>query len=80
MAAAGASGPGRSLRLSALAAVFGVVAIVLAFTTIGQPVWAAVAMAFVAVLASLAAGTGPIGAALGSSVCSPTCSPSPSGS
>lgn len=66
VAAAGASGPPPiALRLSGLAAVFGLVAAGLAFGTAGHPVWAALAMAAVAIAATVATGTGPIGAALG---------------
>lgn len=66
VAAAGASGPsGIARRVALLAAGSGLVLTVVAFATGNDPVWAALAMAAVAVLTSVAAAAGPLGAALG---------------
>jgi hypothetical protein len=66
VAGAGSSGPPRvALRLAGLVAVAGLLATWAAFLSVGHPVWAAVGMAIVAVLTSLAVGTGPAGAAVG---------------
>jgi hypothetical protein len=66
VAAAGAAGPsGISRRLALIAAALGLVLTVVAFATGNHPVWAALAMAAVAVLTSLAAAAGPLGGLLG---------------
>lgn len=66
VAAVGASGPSRvAVRLAAFAALVSVMFIVAAFACAGHPWWAALSMAAVAVLTSVGAGTGPVGAAVG---------------
>ena len=66
VAAAGSVGPsGISRRLALFAAGGGFVLTVVAFATGDRPVVAALAMAAVALLTSLAAAAGPLGAALG---------------
>jgi hypothetical protein len=66
VAAAGSSGPSLiSRRVALITAVLGLVLTAIAFATGGRPVWAAVAMAAVAVLTSLGAAAGPLGAVLG---------------
>jgi hypothetical protein len=66
VAAAGSMGPsGIARRLTVVAAGLSLVLTFVAFATGNDPVWAGIAMAAVAVLTSLAAAAGPIGAALG---------------
>jgi MFS family permease len=66
IAAAGSGGPsGISRRVALVAAGSGLVLTVVAFATGDHPVWAALAMAAVALLTSLAAAAGPLGALLG---------------
>jgi len=66
VAAAGSGGPSGVARRVALAAAgSGLVLTVVAFATGSHPVWAALAMAAVALVTSLAAAAGPLGAVLG---------------
>src|SRR5262245_29643622 len=66
VAAAGSMGPsGISRRVALIAAALSLVLTIVAFATGDDPVWAAIAMAVVAVLTSVAAAAGPLGAALG---------------
>ena len=66
VAASGSAGPsGISRRIALVSAALALVLTVVAFATGGEPVWAALAMAAVAVLTSLAAAAGPLGALLG---------------
>lgn len=66
VAGAGAAGPSKvAVRLAAFTAVVAVASIFCATALTGRPVWAALAMAAVAVLTSVAAATGPVGAVLG---------------
>jgi hypothetical protein len=66
VAAAGSGGPSLiSRRVALITAALGLVLTAIAFATGGRPVWAAVAMAAVAVLTSLGAAAGPLGAVLG---------------
>ena len=66
VAASGSGGPsGISRRVALVTAVAGLALTVVAFATGNHPVWAALAMAAVAVLTSLAAAAGPLGALLG---------------
>jgi hypothetical protein len=66
VAASGSAGPsGISRRVALVAAGVGFVAMTAAFATGNDPVWAALAMAAVALLTSLAAAAGPLGALLG---------------
>ena len=66
VAASGSSGPSSVSRQVALvAAGVGFVLMAVAFATGDDPVWAALAMAAVALLTSLAAAAGPLGALLG---------------
>lgn len=66
VAAAGSGGPSAiSRRVALITAALGLVLTAIAFGTGGHPVWAAVAMAAVAVLTSLGAAAGPLGAVLG---------------
>ena len=67
VAGAGASGPSRvAVRLAFFMACVAVAAVFVAFATAGLPLLAALGMAAVAVLTSVAAGSGRVGAALGS--------------
>jgi hypothetical protein len=75
VAAAGSGGPSLiSRRVALITAVLGLVLTAIAFATGDRPVWAAVAMAAVAVLTSLGAAAGPLGRSSASSSRSPTCS------
>jgi MFS family permease len=66
VAIAGSAGPSAiSRRVALIAAVSGLVLTVVAFATGNRPIWAALAMAAVALLTSLAAAAGPLGAVLG---------------
>lgn len=66
VAAAGSGGPsGVARRVALLTAACSLVLTVVAFATGNRPVWAALAMAVVALLTSLAAAAGPLGAVLG---------------
>jgi len=66
VAASGSGGPSAiSRRVALVSAVLGLVLTVIAFATGNNPVWAAIAMAAVALLTSLAAAAGPLGALLG---------------
>ena len=66
VAASGSGGPsGISRRVALVAAGVGFVLMAVAFATGNDPVWAALAMAAVALLTSLAAAAGPLGALLG---------------
>ena len=66
VAASGSGGPsGISRRVALIAAGSGLILTVVAFATGDRPVWAALAMAAVALLTSLAAAAGPLGALLG---------------
>jgi hypothetical protein len=66
VAAAGSGGPSLiSRRVALITAALGLVLTAIAFATGDRPVWAAVAMAAVAVLTSLGAAAGPLGAVLG---------------
>jgi MFS family permease len=66
VAAAGSGGPsGISRRVAVIGAGLALVLTVVAFATGNRPVWAALAMAAVALLTSLAAAAGPLGALLG---------------
>jgi hypothetical protein len=66
VAAAGSGGPsGVARRVALVTAAGSLVLTVVAFATGTRPVWAAVAMAAVALLTSLAAAAGPLGAVLG---------------
>ena len=66
VAAAGSGGPsGVARRVALLTAAGSLVLTVVAFATGTRPVWAALAMAAVALLTSLAAAAGPLGAVLG---------------
>jgi hypothetical protein len=66
VAAAGSGGPSAiSRRVALITAALGLVLIAIAFGIGGHPVWAAVAMAAVALLTSLGAAAGPLGAVLG---------------
>ena len=66
VAASGSAGPsGIARRVALVSAVLGLVLTVIAFATGNDPVWAAIAMAAVALLTSLAAAAGPLGALLG---------------
>ncbi len=66
VAAAGSAGPsGISRRLALLTAGLGLVFTAVAFGTGTHPVWAALAMAAVALLTSVGAAAGPLGAVLG---------------
>lgn len=66
VAAAGSGGPSGVARRVALAsAAASLVLTVIAFATGTRPVWAALAMAAVALVTSLAAAAGPLGAVLG---------------
>ena len=66
VAAAGSTGPSRiARRLAVVAAGSSLVLMVVAFATGNHAVWAALAMAAVALVTSLAAGIGPLGAVLG---------------
>jgi MFS family permease len=66
VAAAGSGGPsGISRRVALVAAGSALVLTVVAFATGDRPVWAALAMAAVALLTSLAAAAGPLGGLLG---------------
>jgi MFS family permease len=66
VAASGSAGPsGISRRVALVSAGLALVLTVVAFATGDRPVWAALAMAAVAVLTSLAAAAGPLGALLG---------------
>jgi hypothetical protein len=66
VAAAGSGGPsGISRRVAVIAAASSLVLTVLAFATGNRPILAALAMAAVALLTSLAAAAGPLGAVLG---------------
>jgi hypothetical protein len=66
VAASGSGGPsGIARRVALIAAGSGLVLTVVAFATGDHPVWAALAMAAVAVLTSLAAAAGPLGGLLG---------------
>ena len=75
IAAAGSTGPSRiSRRVAGIAAGLALALTVVAFATGNHPVWAAIAMAAVAMLSSLAPAAGPLGAVLGFWARSPTCS------
>ena len=66
VAASGSGGPsGISRRVALVAAGVGFLLMAVAFATGNDPVWAALAMAAVALLTSLAAAAGPLGALLG---------------
>jgi hypothetical protein len=66
IAAAGSTGPSRiSRRVAGIAAGLALVRTVVAFATGNHPVWAAIAMAAVAMLSSFAPAAGPLGAVLG---------------
>ena len=66
VAASGSAGPsGISRRVALVAAGTGLVLTVVAFATGDRPILAALAMAAVALLTSLAAAAGPLGALLG---------------
>ena len=66
VAASGSGGPsGVSRRVALISAGAGLALTVVAFATGNYPVWAALAMAAVAILTSLAAAAGPLGALLG---------------
>jgi hypothetical protein len=66
VAASGSGGPsGVARRVSLVSAGLALVLTIVAFATGGDPVWAAIAMAAVALLTSLAAAAGPLGALLG---------------
>jgi hypothetical protein len=66
VAAAGSTGPPAiARRVAVIAAGLSLVLTVVAFATGNDPVWAAIAMAVVAILTSVAAAAGPLGAALG---------------
>jgi hypothetical protein len=66
VAAAGSTGPsGISRRVALIAAGAGLILNVVAFATGDDPVWAALAMAAVALVTSLAAAAGPLGGILG---------------
>jgi hypothetical protein len=66
VAASGSGGPsGISRRVALVAAGVGFVLMAVAFATGNDPVWAALAMAAVALLTSLGAAAGPLGALLG---------------
>jgi hypothetical protein len=66
VAASGSGGPSAiSRRVAVVSAGLALVLTVVAFATGDRPVWAAVAMAAVALLTSLAAAAGPLGALLG---------------
>jgi MFS family permease len=66
VAASGSGGPsGISRRVALVAAGVGFVLMAVGFATGEHPVWAALAMAAVALLTSLAAAAGPLGALLG---------------
>jgi MFS family permease len=66
VAASGSGGPSRiSRRVALIAGGSGLLLTVVAFATGNDPVWAALAMAAVALLTSLAAAAGPLGAVLG---------------
>jgi Fusaric acid resistance protein-like len=66
VAAAGSAGPSAiARRLSVATAGSSLVLMLVAFVTGNDPVWAALAMAAVALITSLAAGAGPLGAVLG---------------
>jgi hypothetical protein len=66
VAAAGSGGPsGISRRLALIAAASGLLLTVVAYVTGDHPAWAALAMAAVALLTSLAAAAGPLGGVLG---------------
>ena len=66
IAASGSAGPsGVSRRVAVIAAAAGLVLTTVAFATGHDPVWAALAMAVVAVLTSVAAAAGPLGGLLG---------------
>ena len=66
VAGAGSSGPSAiSRRVAAIAAVLAFVLTVVAFATGDRPVLAGIAMAVVALLTSVAAAAGPLGAVLG---------------
>jgi hypothetical protein len=75
VAAAGSAGPsGISRRVALIAAASGFLLMTVAFATGAHPVWAALAMAAVALLTSFGAAAGPLGSVLGSCSRSPTCS------
>jgi hypothetical protein len=66
VAASGSGGPsGVSRRVALISAGAALVLTVVAFATGNDPVWAALAMGAVAILTSLAAAAGPLGALLG---------------
>jgi hypothetical protein len=66
VAASGSAGPsGISRRVALISAALALVLTVVAFATGDHPVWAAIAMAAVALLTSLAAAAGPLGGLLG---------------
>jgi MFS family permease len=66
VAAAGSGGPsGISRRLALITAGWGFLLTVVGFATGGHPVWAALAMAAVALLTSIAAAAGPLGGIVG---------------
>jgi hypothetical protein len=66
VAASGSGGPsGISRRVALMAAGLGLIVTFVAFATGNRPVWAAAAMAVVALGTSLAAAAGPLGAVLG---------------
>jgi MFS family permease len=66
VAAGGSGGPSAiSRRVALITAALGLVLTAIAFATGGHPAWAAVAMAAVAVLTSLGAAAGPLGAVIG---------------
>jgi hypothetical protein len=66
VAASGSAGPSAiSRRVALISAGLALVLTVVAFATGGRPVWAALAMAAVAFLTSLAAASGPLGGLLG---------------
>jgi MFS family permease len=66
VAASGSAGPsGISRRVALISAALALVLTVVAFATGNDPVWAAIAMAAVALLTSLAAAAGPLGGLLG---------------
>jgi hypothetical protein len=65
VAASGSGGPsGISRRVAVIGAALALVLTVVAFATGNDPVWAAIAMAAVALLTSVAAAAGPLGALL----------------
>jgi hypothetical protein len=73
VAAAGSGGPSAiSRRVALITAALGLVLTAVAFATGGHPVWAAVAMAAVAVLTSLGPRPAPSGRSSASSCRSPT--------